>query len=330
MKEVGRDLTHFYDISYTPSKRRKKREYHRIKVKVKKPGIRIRFKKGYSDFTPDALEKRDTVSAFLSPSLFNDISFACQTDFISLGEKKSQIWIRVLIPLEQFKVEPGMTSPEKLKMMFGIDERGKQKVHFGEIEIPIKDSLERESKFLYYALSTSGLKLKPGEYDSRVILSWTGERIGAWESTANIADKEKELPLSIIHTIFGFILEDKGGKRLPLSISKEDGSLLLSRYKFLASVGNVFKKTEEVALFLQVYAPDEIEECSLQFSISQDEKKPQNVPSQKIESYFDKKSKILNQVYRLDLHDIIPGEYRMKIQSSDSHIEKEVEIKIIS
>jgi len=329
VKELGRDLTHFYDISYTPPKRTKKGGYHRIEMKVKKPGLIIRFKKGYSDFTPDALEKRSTASAFLSPSLFRDIAFACRTDFISLGGERPQAWIRMLIPLEQFKAEPGMTSPEKLTMMFGIDERAEQKVHFGEIEIPIKDALERESEFLYYAFSTSGLKLKPGEYDSRVILKWTGERIGGWEETITIPDREKELPLSIINSIFGFLRENTGGKSVPFSLSKEDGSLLLSRYKFFPSVATVFKKTEDVALYLQDYAPVEIGECSLQFSVSQDEKKPQTVPSQKIESCFDKKTKILNRVYRLDFHDIAPGKYRLKIQSSDNRIEKEVEIKII-
>ena len=329
VKELGRDLTHFYDISYTPPKRTKKGGYHRIEMKVKKPGLIIRFKKGYSDFTPDALEKRLTASAFLSPSLFRDIAFACRTDFISLIGEYPQAWIRMLIPLGQFKAEPGIISPEKLTMMFGIDERAEQKVHFGEIEVPLKGALERESEFLYYAFSTSGLKLKPGEYDFRVILKWTGERIGGWEETITIPDREKELPLSIINSIFGFLRENTGGKSVPFSLSKEDGSLLLSRYKFFPSVATVFKKTEDVAIYLQDYAPVEIGECSLQFSVSQDEKKPQTVPSQKIESCFDKKTKILNRVYRLDFHDIAPGKYRLKIQSSDNRIEKEVEIKII-
>jgi hypothetical protein len=44
IKELGRDLTHFYDISYIPPKREKRGGYHKIDVKMKKPGVTARYK----------------------------------------------------------------------------------------------------------------------------------------------------------------------------------------------------------------------------------------------------------------------------------------------
>ncbi|MFQ6110180.1 MAG: VWA domain-containing protein, partial [Candidatus Aminicenantales bacterium] len=53
IKELGRDLTHFYDISYTPPKESRKKGFHRIEVRVKRPGLIVRHRKGYSDFTDE-------------------------------------------------------------------------------------------------------------------------------------------------------------------------------------------------------------------------------------------------------------------------------------
>ncbi len=113
VKEVGRDLTHFYDISYTPPKRARKTGYHKIDVKVKRPGLIVRFKKGYSDFTEQEKERRNIASAFLAPSFFKDVTFFCKTDFVSLREENPFFWIRMHIPLDQFRSDQDMM-PDRL------------------------------------------------------------------------------------------------------------------------------------------------------------------------------------------------------------------------
>ena len=330
VNELGRDLTHFYDISYTPPGKTRKTEYHRIEVKVKKPGLIVRHKKGYSDFAEEELEKKAVASAFLSPSFFKDIAFSCKTDFISLGGGHPQFWIRIQIPLEQFRNLQDVSTPEKLAMMFGISEWTEKKVHLGEIDIPLKDAIEKDTPVLYYASITSRIKLKPGEYDTRVILRHGADQIGGWETSLKIPDMNKEPTLSIINSIFGILSNEAKGKRVPFSFSKKDGSLLLSQYRLYASVENVFRKREDVALYIQVYNPKEMSDFSLQFSLCKDEGVTLSLPIQKIESYFDKKSKILNEVYLLDFQDISPGVYKLKVESSESRTKREIEIKIIS
>ncbi|TET21617.1 MAG: VWA domain-containing protein, partial [Candidatus Aminicenantes bacterium] len=194
---LGRDLTHFYDISYTPPETTRKSGYHRIEVRVKKPGLIVRFKKGYSDFTAEEQERKNDASAFLSPSFFKDIDFSCKTDVVSFGGQHPQFWVRLQIPLDQFREDQAVSPPEKLAMMFGINEWEKRKVHFGEVEIQIKDSLERGANSLYHAFTTSGIKLKPGEYETRVILKHPEDRIGGWEASLKIPDIKKKPPLSI-------------------------------------------------------------------------------------------------------------------------------------
>jgi VWFA-related protein len=329
VKEVGRDLTHFYDISYTPPKRARKTGYHKIDVKVKRPGLIVRFKKGYSDFTEQEKERRNIASAFLAPSFFKDVTFFCKTDFVSLRGENPLFWIRMHIPLDQFRSDQDMMSPEKLVMMFGINEWSEQKVHLGEIEIPIKDATEKGVKSLYRVFTTSGGKFKPGEYEIRVILKQAGDRIGGWETSVKIPDIKRNISSSIINAIFGFLRKSEKNNPILFSINKNDGSLQLSQYRLFPLVEEVINKREKVALFLQIYNPKKIKEFSFEFSLSRDENLALNIPTEKIESLMDKKSKILNEVYLLDFKQVFPGNYQLCIKSSDDRIEKRIEIKVI-
>ncbi len=327
---LGRDLTHFYDISYTPPETRRKSGYHRIEVKVKKPGLIVRFKKGYSDFTAEEQKRRNDASAFLAPSFFKDIAFSCKTDVVSFGGQHPQFWVRLQIPLDQFRGEQAVSPPEKLAMMFGINEWEERKVHFGETEIQIRDSIERGANSLYHAFTTSGIKLKPGEYETRVILKHLEDRTGGWEASLIIPDTKKEPPLSIVSAILGFLKDEVKEAKTAFSISKRDGCLVLSKHRLIPAVENVYNKREKVALYLQVYCPKQAQDFFLKFTLSRGEKVTLNLPSEKIESFFDKKSKILNEVYLLNFQDILPGDYKLEIKSSGEHVKKEMEIKIVS
>jgi len=329
VKEVGRDLTHFYDISYTPPQRARKTDYHKIDVKVKRPGLIVRFKKGYSDFTEEEKERKNIASAFLAPSFFKDVTFFCKTDLVSLRGENPFFWIRMHIPLDQFRSDQDMMSPEKLVMMFGINEWSEQKVHLGEIEIPIKDATEKGTKSLYRVFTTSGGKLKPGEYETRVILKQAGDRIGGWEASLKIPDIKKNMSSSIINAIFGFLRKSGKNKPISFSINENDGSLQLSQYRLFPLAGEVINKREKVALFLQIYNAEKIKNFSFEFSLSRDENLTLNIPNEKIESLMEKKSKILNEVYLLDFKQAFPGDYQLCIKSSGDRIEKRIEIKVI-
>ncbi|NIO49743.1 MAG: VWA domain-containing protein [Candidatus Aminicenantes bacterium] len=69
---------------------------------------------------------------------------------------------------------------------------------------------------------------------------------------------------------------------------------------------------------------------SPEFALLKDEEASLNLPAVKIESFFDGKSKILNEVYLLDFQDIIPGDYKLEIKPSAENIKKEIELKIVS
>jgi len=172
--------------------------------------------------------------------------------------------------------------------------------------------------------------VKPGEYETRVILKHPEDRIGGWEASLKIPDIRIEPPLSIFSAILGFLRDDVREGKIPFSIFRKDGCLALSKHNLYPAVENVFNKRENVALYLQVHCPKRTQDFSPEFTLSKDEEITLNLPAEKIESFFDKKSKILNGVYLLDFQELLPGDYRLEIKSSAGHVKKEMEIKIVS
>jgi len=329
VKELGRDLTHFYDISYVPPKKRKK-GYHRIEVKVKRPELMVRHRKGYSDFTDEEIEKRKLASAFLSPSLFKDIAFSCKTDFIALRGGYLQFWIRMRIPLDQFKKDNDLDPSEEMSLLFGINEWSKNKVHTGGRKLQIKEAIEKNLGILYRAYITSLVNLEPGDYETRLVLKQGEDRMGGWEAAVRIPDVKKEKSLSLFNVICGFSEEVETENAVPFSVSIGDGSLLLSRSKFYPFVENVISRGRQVSLLLQVCNPEEVKDLAFQFSLVDGKNIPLSVSSERIESYFDQELKISSEVYLLDFQGIPAGDYQLEIKSLDGRIEEGIEIKIVS
>jgi len=329
IKELGRDLTHFYDISYIPPKREKRGGYHKIDVKMKKSGVTARCRKGYSDFTDEDLERKNLAAAFLSPSLYKDITFSCKTDFIFLRSGYPQFWIRVKIPLDQFKNNQDVMPPEELALLFGINEWSEDRVHTGGRMFQVKEAIGKGLDTLYRAFITSLVNIKPGKYETRIILRQEGNQIGGWEDSLDIPDVRKGSHINLVNAVLGSLRQEEKENTVPFSVSIGDGALLLSRYRMYPFLENVFTKEGEVAVFLQIHTPAEMQNLGLHFSIESDENEAIDLPSEKVESFYDEESKIVNEVYLLDFRNITPGDYQLKTASSDGRVERRIDIKII-
>jgi VWFA-related protein len=328
INELGRDLTHFYDISYTPPQNREP-GYHKIEVRVKKPGLRVRYKQGYSDFTPEEIEKRKLASIFLSPSLFREIDFSCKTDFIALRGGYLQFWIRLKIPVNQLRSSEDSKLPKEIALLFGINQWAEDRVHTGGRMIEIREEADKGIDTLYRAFITSLVNLKPGEYETRLVLKETGDRMGGWEGQIKIPELGRQRPFIILNAICGFLTDGEEELRIPFSVSIQDGSLLLSKHRFYPLVENILKKGKQLALFVQTYIPNSSQGAVPQFLLHGTENTTMSLGFEKVESDYDEKLNILSEVYLVDTQNVLPGDYRLIVKSSDSQDEKSVEIKVI-
>jgi len=74
-KFVLRDVFSYYELSYYPPREIADEEYHNIKVRCLRPGVKIQFRKGYFDYSLKQKESLLFASTSSNPALFKQIAF---------------------------------------------------------------------------------------------------------------------------------------------------------------------------------------------------------------------------------------------------------------
>jgi VWFA-related protein len=292
VKAVSRDLGNYYELSFYPKMNSADGEYHKIEVKVKKPGVDITFRKGYFDYTPEQKESLLLASASYNPSIFKEISFDATARAFIKDKDKYAFWFNVALPVSKIIPEDFDRNESKvLKLGIWIDEMGGGSSLKSEMAIPIVLSpglLQRlrKSQFFGFNCASEDVKLKGEKY--KFIFALYDER----ESKIGTVEQEFERPQfkddAGIHpatAVFGNLLSSSGKGGFKLSV--KDGTLQVKGYKLYPMGSNMFKPRKDVALFLQVYSQqNEIKEP--EFIISQNGEKIRVIPDKIIDQLWNK------------------------------------------
>ena len=94
-------MTYYYELSYYPERDKADGKYHKIKVKVNRPGIKIRFRKGYYDYSDEQRESLIFASASYNPSLFNQIPFNARVVPFIRGKNECILWMNLALPVQE-------------------------------------------------------------------------------------------------------------------------------------------------------------------------------------------------------------------------------------
>lgn len=93
LRRALRDSARYYMLGYEPTTRRKKGRFHEIKIKVRRRGVKVRFRRGYSESDATRNVRDQMVNAFKFPELFNDFPLRVGT-----GYRSGRLIIRTVIP----------------------------------------------------------------------------------------------------------------------------------------------------------------------------------------------------------------------------------------
>lgn len=337
---VKRDLTYYYELSFYPKRKEADGKYHKIQVKVKRPGVKIRFRKGYSDYSENQKETLLVSSASYNPSLFKQIPFEARAIPFVQDKDKFILWMNLALPVRKFITENiNEIISQNLKLHLWIKDPDEERAYAGQINIPLNltpSFLEyiEYIKYLKYNLRTPELKLKTDKY--KVVFALYDEKtgmIGTVEQTLVIPDLKNETKPRIVNIVLGNLDKDIEGVIKPLSISKKGGSLQLSKHKFYPSVMSEFTLGETIGVFLQLYTPQDEPDFKPQFSLFREEEKIAQLSGEIMDKSWDNRVNVWNGVFSLDISNFPPGDYMIKIELSglfsEGKLEKNLPLKII-
>jgi VWFA-related protein len=336
---VSRDLTSYYELSYYPEKKEADGKYHSIQVKVKRPGVKIRFRKGYYDYNLEQRESLLFASTSANPALFKQISFQARAVPFIKNKDKCILWINMALPAQTLILggDPGKES-KIIKVNLWVDDKQDKKAFSAQFNIPLaltpsfRERLQN-ARYFGYNTCTQEIKLKHDEYN--VIFSLYDEESGQ----VGTVEQEFESPVlkndgeaNVINIVFGRLVESrKDGKSF--TISPQDGTLRVDRHLFFPMGSNQFRNRQDISLFIQVYSPIEKPEFAPQFSLFQNGRELGDVPGEVFKESWNKKAKISNLLFNLNFSRYPRGIYLLNIKLVDSLnnqiLHKDVEIRII-
>jgi len=331
-KIIDRDLTYYYELSYYPERDRADGKYHKIKVKVKRPGIKIRFRKGYYDYSEEQRESLIFASASYNPSLFNQIPFNARVVPFINRKNECILWMNLALPVQEVILRDSNASEIKiLKLNMWVEDLKKEDTFSTQVNIPFvltPSFLDRlkNSKYFGYNTRSQRLKLKKNKY--RVIFALYDEsrgEVGTVEQMFEVPSLKNEKDQKIASAVFGQLVKSTKGGIKPFSISQADGTLQVSQFKFYPLGLNQFKRREDICLFLQVYSPLKKAVFKPRFSLVQNGEEQGILLSEVVDESWNRKAGVWNVVFKLNFESFSEGEYALRIRLIDSSMKQEIE-----
>ena len=335
------DLTYYYELSFYPKRSVADDQYHKITVKVNRPGVDVRHRQGYSDYTEASRNNLRLVTAFYNPTLFNNLPFEAEfTPFYS-DSGKFEPWMSIALPTKDIFVDRFVDfSKELFNLYIWIhDNVNKEKGYSGEIRLPFdinQDFMDYVQSIDYLNVHFKGpeLKLKQREYRTVFTLvdSETNE-IGAWEFVFTLPDLKKSKKGAFINCVLG----DVGKKSVKgpefFALSRKDGCLQYGDMKFSPRVVNTFKRWNGAHVFLQAFLPSVKKQIEPEFMAINEGQKVRTLKSELLAQSLNKNSKVWSGLFFLDLSDASLGDNILYVEipgfEGGSVLSRELSLTII-
>jgi VWFA-related protein len=335
------DLNYYYQISFYPQRGAPDDKHHKLKINVKRGGVDVRHRKGYTDYSQGEKNKIQLVTAFYMPSLFKELPFYAEfVPFVS-SSGKFEPWIGVALPTKELFLDRYTElGPKKFNLHVWIyDEVSGEKGFGGQIDLP----LNIDTNFLNYVKKINALsfnfkgpeiEFKPRVYKSVFALvdPLTNE-IGTWESSFFLPDFEKKEDGAIVNCVLGDITGVRQKGATSFELSRKDGSLGFGQAKFFPKITNLFKQWEGIHLFLQAFFPDGKKDFPADFFLIGEDQKVHPLSGELIVTSWNDKTKIWSGIFFIDISAGSTGENNLYVEipgkEDGTFLSKDVSLTIL-
>lgn len=338
---MNSDLNEYYQLSFYPTRKEADDKYHKIDVNVKRSGVDIRQRKGYTDYSKEGANRLKLITAFYNPSLYKELPIAgAFVPFVSDSGKYIP-WMSIALPTQELFLDKDVSQGKKtynLHIWISDTQTG-AKGFGGTIDLPIKI----DSSFMDYARSVSHvtfhfkgpeLSFNPSFYQTVfALVDPETDEIGTWESVLPLPEFKDFEEGAIINCVLGNVIQNPKKSESKFALSKKDGSLEYEGIKFFPKIIASFAQEESQAVFLQVFLPQGKQAISPEITVMGEDEIPYPVEASLIAESWNQKTRIWNGILRVDLSIAFPGDNMLILEypdaQEDSPLRRELKIQIL-
>ena len=341
-EEMARVAGSFYQLKFIPDRKKPDGQTHDLKVEMKAVNADIRYKKTYTDYGPDEMEKISLVSAYYNPELFGELHF--EADFLPFMTRSGKFapWINLALPTKVFFKDRLTHSLMKTyHLHFWITKIKEEEKGFkGQINI----SLDMNQKFLDYVnarpylwffFSGKEMAFVQDEYQAAyAIIDTETNEIGARQVFFSIPEFKKNKAGVFINCVMGSVFERPEIEEESFAINPKTGYLEYKGLAFVPRVTSFFSPGEDGFVFLQIYTDRGEGMVEPEFRILKGngiESQSLDIPGKLVAGSYSQKAKTWSGVYRVDLSNVPGGRniFQAVIRSADGNFITSEKIKLI-
>ena len=252
-KGVQQDTSSYYLLGYRSTNPARDGRYRRIAVKVKVPGMKIDYRRGYyapADYQHSTKEDKELqLQQELASELpTTDLPLYLSAAYFRLEPNKFFIPVSLVVPGSEIPFARSSDRDKATLDVIGmvLDNEHHPITRFRDtVKLAIDTSAEVRKKNVQY---NTGVSLPPGKYHLKFVVreNQTG-RMGSFETDINVPDL-KSLPLKMSSIVLASQLQSvkKGGTPNPLVRDGEE---------IIPNVTHVFSPAQHLRLYYEVYDP---------------------------------------------------------------------------
>lgn len=325
-KVMDTDLNHYYQLSFYPRRDEADDQYHNIKVKVKRDGVDIRFRKGYTDYSDNEMDKMVLVTAFYNPELFKELPFKGELiPFIS-ESGKYEPWMNIALPVKEI-IEKRFVeyAPKLFHLHIWLKDRTSGEKGFGgKINIGLNLSPKfmefiKNIDYLSYHFTGPEIEFRNKEFQSVFALfdPQTSE-VGTWDTDVRFPSLDEIEENVFINCVLGDLTENPEKEKKSFVLSKKDGGLICGDFKFFPKVTNQFERWGEASVFVQACFPEGKKTIHPQFFSRGADMRVIPIEGTLVVDSWNKNARVWSGIYRLDFSSCSLGNNSLFVEFSES------------
>jgi hypothetical protein len=250
---VQQDSSQYYLLGYRSTNTAKDGRYRRISVKVKLPGVKVDYRRGYyaaADYKHSTKEDKELqLEEELASELpTTDLPLYLSADYFRLEPMKFYVPISLVVPGSQI---PFARSSDRDKATLDVIGMVMDSEHHpitrirDTVKLAVNTSSEVQKKNVQY---DTGVSLPPGKYHLKFVVreNETG-RMGSFETDLVVPDL-KSKPLKMSSVVLANQLQ-------PAKKSSTPNPLIRDGEEIVPNVTHVFSSGQDLRLYYEVYDP---------------------------------------------------------------------------
>jgi hypothetical protein len=331
LNKVAKEMNEYYNLGYAPPTQTHDGSYHRIKVKVERKGVDVRYRTGYFDVKgadlllgkPEGKALEDRVASQQAGEI--PVSLSAPYFYVEPGVARVNLALSVPGSAIDFEKQKGAFHSEVTVLGIAYRENGSVAARFSD-----KVNLDFEKKTIKDFTRSSfdyqnSFNIAPGTYTLKLALSSGGEKFGKFV-TSLVVDPFTGNDLSLGGPALGdrFVPVSQAAASMDAALLEERTPLVFKDMELLPSTNYRFTKGSEPVVYMEVYDPA-LKDASapyvgILYSIV-DRKTNQSVYSSNtllVNDYVQHGNPLVPVGFRLSTDNLPAGDYRVEFKGRDS------------